>query len=128
VVTSDSAVRQYPPDLSCVAQARAFVRDALDGAVSGEQLAEIELVVSELVTNAIVHAAEPVELTVQANGVVRVEVVDPAPAQPAKRLPEANSESGRGLHIVEAVCDRSGVHVVTHGKCVWCEVDLEAGS
>jgi anti-sigma regulatory factor (Ser/Thr protein kinase) len=70
------------------------------------------------------HVGQPVDVTVQSDGVVRVEVVDRGPGVPMTREAPPDAPSGRGLHIVEHICDRWGVHVVGDGKCVWCEVDM----
>lgn len=123
---SHDGTRRFPPDTRCVAEARAFVRAALEPKVPRDALDEIEVVVSELVTNAVVHVRQPVELTIDANGSVRVEVVDESPDQPEARAPQSTETSGRGMHIVEQFCDRWGVHVRDGGKCVWCEIDLDA--
>ncbi|GAB2865072.1 SpoIIE family protein phosphatase [Nocardioides pacificus] len=79
------------------------------------------LVTSELVTNAILHAASPVELRLRADDdEVLIEVLDNASYEPRKQRPDADDEHGRGLQIVAAVCDRWGTRPTDDGKVVWC--------
>jgi anti-sigma regulatory factor (Ser/Thr protein kinase) len=120
--------RRFPAEPSASGDARAFVRDALQPWVPAERLDDIVLAVSELVTNAIRYVGRPLDVRVQSDGSVRVGVVDASKVEPVKRLPLPDDVDGRGLHIVEDVCDRWGVHLVEEGKCVWCEVDLDRAS
>ena|SRR5436190_2981220 len=120
--------RRFPAEPSAIAEARAFVHDALQRQVPAARLDDIVLATSELVTNAIRHVGRPLDVTVQSNGSIRVEVVDPSSVEPAKRVPFPDDVDGRGLNIVDHVCDRWGVHRVEAGKCVWCEVDLDRAS
>jgi anti-sigma regulatory factor (Ser/Thr protein kinase) len=93
---------------------------------------KLALLISELVTNAIIHggasAFEPltVEMTVSPE-VVRVEVTDPGGGfNGAERWPdpsrEGSPEGGWGLFIVDRVADRWGA-VKDTTNCVWCELD-----
>lgn len=83
-------------------------------------------VVSELVTNAILHARTPFSVKVTKRGdSIRVDVSDQSSEVPAPR-PYDNSEvTGRGLHIVEAMTDRWGFFSVPGGKTVWFELARE---
>jgi anti-sigma regulatory factor (Ser/Thr protein kinase) len=86
-----------------------------------------ELAVSELVTNAIVHGADPITLRVTAfDRMVRVAVSDgdPQPPRPGRRDAQLRAEHGRGLAIVASVCDRWGCDpaVLGPGKTVWCDL------
>src|SRR5436190_23075629 len=114
--------RRFPAEPSASAEARTFVRDALQPQVPADRLDDIVLAVSELVTNAVRHVGRPLDVNVRADGSIRVEVVDPSNVEPAKRRPGPQDVSGRGLQIVEEMCDRWGVHLLEEGKCVWCEV------
>ncbi len=87
------------------------------------------LVVSELVANAVVHAAgdvEPIELTLDADGAcLRIEVLDHDPSPPTlpAHAPGADGEGGRGLLIVDRVADRWGWRPLPgDGKRVWCDL------
>ena len=120
--------RTYPPEAGTVRRCRMEAADALRGAgVRAGTIADALLVLSELVGNAVRHAAT--EFTVSAAvaaGVLRVEVVDRDPRPPAQQGLDAQSVGGRGLHIVgglttdwgwELVGDGSGAT----GKKVWAE-------
>jgi anti-sigma regulatory factor (Ser/Thr protein kinase) len=82
------------------------------------------LAVSELATNAVTHAHTGFDVIITSNGQVRVTVSDGSAVAPVQRSHSALSPGGRGLHVLDAVCDRWGVHVVHDRKCVWCEKDL----
>ena len=105
------------------AQARAIVRRTL-GLWDGDGVRVAELLTSELVTNAVRHAATKIVLRValEAN-TVRVEVSDLDTAMPALR--EAPDIGGYGLRIVDRLAARWGVVVIPDGgKTVWFELDL----
>lgn len=82
----------------------------------------IELLVSELVTNAVVHAASPVDVTIRHLGNrTRVEVSDAS-----VRLPQvcpATVEHCRGMNIVDALAARWGAEGHAGGKTVWFEIE-----
>ncbi|MEU2823011.1 ATP-binding protein [Streptomyces bacillaris] len=103
--------------------ARRLVRLALDKwGLDGVKDAA-ELVVSELLTNAVRHARRSsVRVTVTRLGeeLVRVSVVDLSKERPAARVADADQESGQGLEIVEALSGgRWGVDPLPWGKRVW---------
>lgn len=108
--------------------ARRFVRDALSGDHSDDLQDTIILLVSELVTNAVVHAGSEVEVLVRLMpGTVRVEVSDTAEAVPVPRTASEEDSSGRGLALVESLARRWGVDPAPGGgKAVWFEVDRSA--
>ncbi|WP_257142031.1 ATP-binding protein [Streptomyces sp. sk226] len=85
-----------------------------------------ELVVSELVANAVLHARrDSVRVTVSRLGEksVRVAVVDLSKCMPAARTAGDDQESGRGLDIVEALSGgRWGTEPLPWGKSVWAEL------
>jgi CheY-like chemotaxis protein/anti-sigma regulatory factor (Ser/Thr protein kinase) len=82
-----------------------------------------ELCTSELATNAVIHARSPVLLVVArlANG-VRVGVEDESPAGLEPGSLEGHGESGRGLAIVDALCECWGVDPTADGKTVWFQL------
>lgn len=92
---------------------------------------DLELIVSELVTNALVHgsvdAGRQVGVTYHLNRVrLRVEVRDPGSGLPQQPKPLSESaETGRGLGIVEFLSSRWGVEQRVIGKSVWVELDLQ---
>lgn len=85
----------------------------------------IELVVSELVTNALMHAQPPVILSMQEQELsVLVTVSDSSPALPNVRPHTVTGSSGRGLSIVHQVTDAWGANSrLDGGKSVWARFD-----
>jgi serine phosphatase RsbU (regulator of sigma subunit)/anti-sigma regulatory factor (Ser/Thr protein kinase) len=90
-----------------------------------EEMADaVLLVVSELVTNALVHTQGPVHVDLMLRGDrVRVCVSDSSPRAPAKPvIVDWEATGGRGLLLVEAMSDSFGSMPVAHGKQVWSEM------
>ena len=112
-----------PPEPRTVGHARRAVRHALE-AVGASHLHDVaELVVSELVTNAVVHAGTSVGLRITAEpGAVRVEVEDGSPRTPTRRTWTDTAGTGRGLRIVDEHADRWDSHPTDGGKVVWFEI------
>ena len=118
-----------PPDIRAVASARGFLRDRLLAWSTDELLDEAELVLSELVTNALVHTGGGAGLSLRFDGAERrltISVHDSSPRHPRERTAAPDALGGRGLGIVEAVADAWGVHVDDDGKTVWAELAVEA--
>jgi DNA-binding NarL/FixJ family response regulator len=115
-----------PAASSSPRRARAWVRDLL-GADDAELVSSVELLVSELVTNAVVHAesAPRIEVHVARQG-VRVAVRDDDPSLPRPRDPDAGRPGGRGLRLVESISNRWGAEPTNGGKVVWFEIDRSA--
>lgn len=119
-----------PRDPVSVRAARAAVRGYLVGPdAPATDTDAATLVVSELVANAVVHAAgdvEPIELTLDADeACLRIEVLDHDPSPPTlpERPPGPDGEGGRGLLIVDRVADRWGwCPLEGNGKRVWCDL------
>ncbi|HEY6795699.1 MAG TPA: SpoIIE family protein phosphatase [Kineosporiaceae bacterium] len=86
---------------------------------------EVTLVISELLTNALLHGRPPTELRLSRHqdGVL-VQVHDAAPFLPRKLRPTVDDEHGRGLQLVSHLAQRWGTRPTRHGKAVWCEVSL----
>jgi DNA-binding NarL/FixJ family response regulator len=108
--------------------ARRFVRDTLAGADAEDLEDTVTLLVSELVTNAVVHGGSDVEVLVRLMPEkVRVEVKDTSEAALAPRVAADEDVSGRGLALVESLARRWGVDPAADGgKTVWFEVDRAA--
>lgn len=82
-----------------------------------------ELLTTELVTNAIVHASSKSQLYLRAAGeVVRVEVTDPDDRLPTMGASDVDALNGRGLVIVNGFASAWGVEPTTGGKTVWFEL------
>lgn len=117
-----------------VPRARDFTRQALQDwgwlpAATADQRAAAEdvlLVVSELVTNACLHANGPEELRIgSGTKLLRLEVVDLGSGAPAPRSPHrAGRPGGHGMFIVQRLCLDWGVarHPESNGKTVWAEL------
>ncbi len=107
-----------------VAAARRFVVEA-----SGKDVGEcylLELLVSEVVTNTILHAASALVVRVRSiPGAVRVEVFDSSPDPPVLKDLGTDAVTGRGIRLVESAARAWGVDTVADGKWVWFEIDLD---
>ncbi len=118
--------RRLEPHPSSVAEARRLVRAVLDDR-DDDWLERAQLCVSELVTNAVVHAGTQVDVHVQVHpDGLRVEVVDRSPHLPIPRAYASLAGTGRGLMMVEQSCDRWGVLTNDDGKTVWFELGATA--
>lgn len=81
------------------------------------------IAVSEMVTNAVVHAGGPITLDVRIAGEgVRVEVTDGSPRVPVARRYAVTSGTGRGLRMLDSVVSRWGVTPRDDGKASWFEL------
>lgn len=118
---------ELQPERSNVALARRFVLDAVHR-LGLEQLADVvELLASEVVTNAVLHAGTELHVRVfQANGGVRIEVTDGSEGVPTQRHYSAEAATGRGLGLVEALASDWGTTSAHTGKTVWFRVDADA--
>lgn len=83
-----------------------------------------ELVVSELVTNAIRHATGPVRLRLVKERALTCEVFDGSATAPHLRHPRTTDEGGRGLLLVSQFSQRWGTRYVPGGKIIWAEQSL----
>ena len=112
-----------PPSRSSVPAARHFTTDAIDDLGGSSHLEDAELLVSELATNAVIHAGTPMRLSVLRHGPhVRVEVRDDDPRRPGGNLPDPLAVGGRGIPLVKRLSWAWGVNGNDRGKTVWFEV------
>ncbi|MGW6541967.1 SpoIIE family protein phosphatase [Streptomyces massasporeus] len=118
---------QLPPDPAAVARARK---------TAGEQLAEwglteaefaTELIVSELVTNALRYGGAPIELRLIRDATLICEVSDGSSTAPHLRRARVFDEGGRGLLLVAQLAERWGSRQTATGKTIWAEQALPAG-
>ncbi len=112
-----------PPVPKAAVDARRFVR-RLGLPVTEDAVASAELMVTELVTNVVLHARTHAVLGVAVTSeTVLVTVQDEDAAHPEQQ-PYGTSlaQQGRGLHIVETLADRWGVSAYDGGKVVWFTV------
>ena len=118
------------PDTHAAGAARRATRDALQRWDLAALRADAELLVSELVTNAVLHGRSDVTLSIAvAEGVLEVGVADRTPMRPGfpttASVPEPwIAEGGRGLHLVDQVADEWGVAPMATGKQVWFRLDV----
>jgi len=130
------AAADFDPEPTAVGTARSFVRDTLvSWGLSGAdvRVTDAVLLASELVTNAIVHAGTPVELTCRmSGGIVEVSVLDRHPARMIPDPPGAAADidrpSGRGLLLPAALSSSWGVTYAAAAKAIWFRLAPDAGS
>jgi DNA-binding NarL/FixJ family response regulator len=102
--------------------ARTLVRDLLN-ADAEQMVATAELLITELVTNAVVHTSSAPRVEVELfPDHVRVAVQDDDPTPPRPREPVRNEPGGRGLVLLEELSTRWGFDQVGTGKVVWFEL------
>ena len=113
---------QLEPKLSAVRDARSLIRDPLKRWGLEDLIDNSELLVSELVTNAIRYANGEVllRLILEPDSLV-CEVHDSSPALPRVLQVDKDAENGRGLHVVSQMAARWGARRTANGKVVWCE-------
>lgn len=87
----------------------------------------VALLTSEVVTNAVLHAGTPAEVSVRTDGAgVRVEVVDGSTTPPLRRLGYSRtSTTGRGCLLLDRLATRWGWAPLSDGKVTWFVVELE---
>ncbi|POX37310.1 hypothetical protein C3486_29120 [Streptomyces sp. Ru73] len=109
-------------DLTAVADVRKDLRQLLLhwGETGRSDIAE--LLISELVTNALVHTDRGAVVTVTVTDRLRVEVRDFVSRRPRPRRPTADGTSGRGLMLVRSLADAWGIRMHGVGKSVWFEL------
>ncbi|BFO19542.1 hypothetical protein SHKM778_59300 [Streptomyces sp. KM77-8] len=113
-------------DPAVVAEARRTATGQLTRWGLDELVFTTELVVSELVTNAIRYATGPVRLRLIHERSLVCEVVDGGATAPHLRHPRATDEGGRGLLLVSQLAERWGTRFVPGGKIIWAEQSLTA--
>ncbi|MGA5769360.1 SpoIIE family protein phosphatase [Streptomyces pseudogriseolus] len=119
------AAWELPPDPAVVADARRTAQDQLSRwGFDAEQMFTTELLVSELVTNAIRHASGRVRLRLIRERTLVCEVLDGGASAPHLRHPRAMDEGGRGLLLVSQLAERWGTRFVPDGKIIWAEQPL----
>ncbi|MGH9180058.1 MAG: ATP-binding protein [Acidimicrobiales bacterium] len=117
----------FPPDAASTRKARQRVADVLEASDLDAAAATASLVVSELATNAVLHAGTPYEVRVGVSKeLVRIEVHDGVARPPVRRHFSDEATSGRGLRLVEELSVAWGVDVDEMGKTVWAEMSITA--
>ncbi|MFJ7588807.1 SpoIIE family protein phosphatase [Streptomyces sp. NPDC097617] len=124
IAPSDVAYWFLDPEETAPGRARRFARRALARWGLEELSDSLELLVSEVVTNAVRYAERPVTLRLLRTDVLRCEVGDDSPQLPRQRRARDTDEGGRGLFLVNRVARRWGATRLSSGKVVWFELSL----
>jgi len=117
--------QRFSPEPHSAPAARQFVL-AMGWSSDADVNLRLSTVVSEVVTNAILHARTPFVVTVTpGQRTIRVAVTDGSRDLPTKKTYGTLQPTGRGLHIIEEISDRWGVSASTSGKTVWFELERD---
>ncbi len=115
-------------ELTSVGQARSLIREPMERWGLEDMIPVTELLVSELVTNALRYSPGAVTLRIVREGALVCEVGDNSAALPRLRQAGRDDENGRGLQVVSQFASRWGARRTRNGKVVWCEQPLPAGT
>ncbi|MGW6564759.1 PAS domain-containing protein [Streptomyces sp. NPDC054975] len=124
LAAGDVADREIEQELTSVAEARHWAVRRLEEWGLAETAFAVELIVSELVTNAVRYGTPPIRLRLirnPADHTVTSEISDSGGAAPQLRRARAADEGGRGLFISGELSERWGVRWSDEGKTVWTE-------
>ncbi|WP_369394124.1 HAD-IA family hydrolase [Streptomyces sp. CG1] len=124
---SHVATWNLPSDPAVVARGRQLAADQLARWGLDETAFITELVVSELVTNAIRYGQPPVQLRLIKDISLICEVSDASSTSPHMRRARADDEGGRGLLLIAQLTQRWGTRHTTSGKTIWTEQSLPTG-
>jgi hypothetical protein len=124
IPTESIAYWLLAPRPATVAGARRLIRQTLDDWGLFELGDMVELLATELITNAIRYASRPIELRLLRTRTLMCEVRDDDLYLPILRQAGELDEDGRGLFLVSRLSRRWGVSRTTHGKVVWFELAL----
>ena len=113
-----------PSELTSASKARSLIRRPLRRWGLTDLVPTAELLVSELVTNAVRYAQGKIGLRLVLEGGLVCEVLDDSAAQPRQRHPDDSDERGRGLQVVSQLAQRWGARRAGAGKVVWCELPV----
>ncbi|WP_393097526.1 SpoIIE family protein phosphatase [Streptomyces sp. LN325] len=123
IAPSDVAYWYLEPEDAAPGRARRLARRALSRWGMEDMSDSVELLVSEVVTNAVRYASRPVTLRLLRTDVLRCEVGDDVPQLPRLRQARATDEGGRGLYLVNKLARRWGATRLSTGKVVWFELN-----
>ncbi|GAA3492375.1 MULTISPECIES: SpoIIE family protein phosphatase [Streptomyces] len=124
IAPSDVAYWFLEPEEQAPGRARRLARRALERWGLQELSDSVELLVSEVVTNAVRYAERPVTLRLLRTDVLRCEVGDDSPQLPRQRRARDTDEGGRGLFLVNRLARKWGATRLSSGKVVWFELGL----
>jgi Stage II sporulation protein E (SpoIIE)/Histidine kinase-like ATPase domain len=112
------------PKLTSVREARSVLAEPMKRWGLDDLIPTTELLVSELVTNAVKYSRGDVTLRLVNEKALVCEVLDSSAALPRLRQANGDDENGRGLQVVRQLSKRWGARRTTTGKVVWCEQPL----
>lgn len=119
----NAASTTFPGLAASVPAARRFVRQTLESWSLPAAYEAAEMLVSEVVTNAVLHAHSEFTVEVLTTGdVVRISVTDLSRVMPKQRAYGTDATTGRGLRLVATLAVSWGVASLVDGKTVWFEV------
>ncbi|MET9395456.1 SpoIIE family protein phosphatase [Streptomyces sp. NPDC006624] len=127
VASSSVAEWDVPSDTAVVPSVRAECRTVLSGWGLEETAFTTELILSELVTNAIRYGSPPVKVRLLRGRTLICEVSDGSSTSPRLRRAETTDEGGRGLFLVAQFALRWGTRYTSRGKVIWAEQILHDG-
>ena len=119
---------QVPSDPAAVADVRTRAVRRLEQWGLEEAAFTTELILSELVTNAIRHATGPIHVRLLRDRALICEVADASSTSPHLRHAASTDEGGRGLFLVAQLADRWGTRYLPTGKVIWAEQTLPDAS
>ncbi|MEV6654554.1 SpoIIE family protein phosphatase [Streptomyces sp. NPDC051219] len=121
--------RSLPANPEAAPIARTAARRQLEAwGMDEETTFTTELIVSELVGNAVRYGAPPLQLRLILERMLTCEVSDTAPSAPHVKHARTIDETGRGLFIIASLADQWGTRYQTQGKTVWAEQPTEAST
>ncbi|ATW52408.1 ATP-binding protein [Streptomyces peucetius] len=115
------AAWEFPADVRIVSDARTLVTERLVEWGLDELVFTTELIVSELLANAIRYAGGPVRVRLIRDQRLVCEVSDPSETQPHLRRARPTDEGGRGLFLIAQLTHRWGSRYTASGKTIWTE-------
>jgi anti-sigma regulatory factor (Ser/Thr protein kinase) len=120
---------QLPAEPASISQARRFVRGAVESLGAEAAVDDAVLLISELATNALLHARSPFTIEVtRSHDRVRICIVDGSPLAPKVRSYGDDATTGRGLQLVQSLSAAWGVQPRRPGKTVWVELLVDGSS
>ncbi|MGW1965218.1 SpoIIE family protein phosphatase [Streptomyces sp. NPDC001935] len=117
-----------PEGPEAAGEARRHVREQLAQWHLDDLVMTTELLASELVGNVIRHASGPIGLRLLCSGTLVCEVSDASLTMPRIRRATDTDEGGRGLQLINALCERWGSRYTPDGKAIWTEQALPGGT
>ncbi|MEV4195597.1 ATP-binding SpoIIE family protein phosphatase, partial [Streptomyces toxytricini] len=119
---------EVPPDPAAVSRVRGASAAKLAEWGLGEVAFTAELILSELVTNAIRYGNTPIRVRMLRDRSLICEVSDASSTSPHLRYAATTDEGGRGLFLVAQYADRWGTRYTERGKVIWAELPLTAAA